>query len=115
MKEYQSVVTRDGKVALNDRWSGVIVTNDFMTWKELLQWETALKEAQKISDEGGSVIQFYDVLLPIALKIVKEWKIEGLPAQINSADELPASTEFVAFLIDSISKLFTETNATDPN
>ena len=98
------------------RWPGKILTGDFLRWPELEKWETALKEAQKLNADGesGSVVQFYSILLPVALSVIKEWKIEGLPEKIESVESLPASTEFVAFIVDCISKLFQETNTIDP-
>ena len=98
----------------NARWPGTISTDDFMKWPELSLWEDALKEAQKLG-EDASVVKFYSVMLPVTLEIIKEWHIEGLPEKIESADALPASTDLMKFMVDSISTLFQETNSLDPN
>ena len=94
-----------------ERWPGNIKTKIFLSWLDLEKWELALKEAQKISESETSVVSFFSVLLPIALSVIKEWHIEGLPEKIETADDLPASPELAAFIVDCISKLFQETNS----
>jgi len=102
-------------VSTIERWPGKVLTNEWMTWPQLELWEVALKAAQKVNAENDSVIQFYSIMLPIALEIVKEWDIQGLSAEIKSTDDLPASVELIAFIVESISKLFADTNAVSPN
>lgn len=101
-------------VSTIERWPGTLVTRDFLSWSEFEKWELALKQAQEVGDET-SVASFFSILFPVALSVIREWHIKGLPEKIESTDDLPASSELAAFIVDCISKLFRDTNEIEQN
>ena len=68
----------------------------------------------KGNERQPTTIEFYCVLLPVAINLVKEWHIEGLP-EVITVDNIPGSLPFVGWLVEAVTKLFNETNEIDPN
>ena len=96
---------KDGKVP---RWKGKIYTGEFMRWSDMVSWEEAVEEARKLG-ENASLGKFYDKLLPVAVKFIERAEIKDLPEKLEYKD-IPASPKFVAFLIESVTKLYEITN-----
>jgi len=79
-----------------------------MDFAYLLKWEAALDEAQKIDKKDG-INEFYAKLLPTAIDCVTEWHIGGLPDKVTPTN-FPASARLLAWLCESITKLYETTN-----
>lgn len=90
------------------RWPGHILLGDYMPFPDLLKWEKALEQAKAL-DSTSSVNEFYNRLLPVACGMVHEWHIQGLPEKV-SLENFPASAKLVAFVVESITDLYTKTN-----
>ena len=97
------------------RWPGHVMIPDYLNYKALVAWETALDRAKTVSElettKGSS--SFFLELLPVACSIILEWHIEGLPEKVTP-DNFPASTKLLAFTTGIVSDLYTSTNE-DPS
>lgn len=97
------------------RWGGFIELPDYMTYQQLLAWENAINATKtKEGDKEPTTIEFYGALLPTAIGLVKEWHIEKLP-EIVTVENIPGSLALVSWLVEAVTKLFNETNESDPN
>ena len=96
-----------------ERWPGHIVLPEYMNFPQLSLYQRALASAQK-NDDSDDMSVFFEHLLPMAFKIVKEWHIKGLPEDL-SAETFPASPALVSFVVTEIANLFNATNGIDPN
>ena len=97
------------------RWGGFLILPEYMTYQQLLAWENAIN-ATKVKEGGKepTTIEFYGALLPVAISLVTEWHIEKLP-EIVTVENIPGSLALVGWLVESVTKLFNETNEIDPN
>ena len=94
------------------KWPGRIVTGEYITYPELVEFEAALDMAKGLG-ENSRAHAFYQSLLPAACKIVRKWEIQGLPENVTP-DNFPGSLELVAWVVESISDLYKITNGQDP-
>ena len=88
------------------RWPGYIELPDYLTYPVLVKWDEAVVQADSVKD---NMIKFYQALLPVACSVVLEWHIEGLPDKVT-AETVPASAKFVAWVVDGVMDLFEATS-----
>ena len=94
------------------KWPGQIVTGEYITYPELVEFEASLDAAKGLGEDSRAHA-FYQSLLPAACKIVKKWEIVGLPENVTP-ENFPGSLELVAWVVESISDLYKITNGQDP-
>jgi hypothetical protein len=105
------------KESPDTRWPGTVLLAEYMNFKDLLKWETAMNEAKKVTvaqkdAENITTADFYLKLLPTATSLVTEWHISGLPDKVDE-NNFPASTKLMSWLIECVSDLYTCTNSID--
>ena len=105
----------DTRIDSNDpRWPGYVIIPPYLNYQDLIRWETALDKAKTVSEnDTKSSSAFFVELLPVAISIIQEWHIEGLPEKVT-ADNFPASTRLLAFTTGIVSDLYSATNESDP-
>lgn len=110
------------------RWPGYIETDNYLRFPQLCVWEEAI-DATKTLKKNTGVGEFYKHLVPVCISLVTKWHIVGLNVDaegnpINDAEgkpikvdycNWPASARLTAWLVECVSKLYSETNKTDPN
>lgn len=99
------------KESNDPRWPGYVVIPDYLSYPQLNRWEIALDKAKTVSEleTAKSSSGFFMELLPIAISIIAEWHITGLPEKVSS-DNFPASTRLLSFVTGLVSDLYTSTN-----
>lgn len=111
-----------------ERWPGWVEMGNYLKFPQLCAWEEAV-DATKALKKNTGVGEFYKVLLPTAISFVEKWHIVGLNVDaegnpINDKEgkpitvdycNFPASGRLVAWIVECVSDLYTETNRSDPN
>lgn len=111
-----------------ERWPGYVETDNYLHWPQLLSWEEAIATTKALKKNAG-VGEFYKTLLPVAISLVRKWHIVGFNVNADGTPildqegkpikpdycNMPASAKLVAWLIECVSTLYTDTNRTDPN
>ncbi len=102
----------------SSRWPGFVTFADPLTLPQALAWEKAIKSAQ-VDRDNATVTDYNYAVLPGICACVDKWELEGLG--VLTPDTFPAtprkaSIEFIAWLMEQISRIYIGEEAkADPN